>query len=297
MHWDGADWVIPPPPFHEIDPEWHDDTGNKTDPQRSARGNPVAGARDGDQPAEESIDRHAEVPFAESRVDEADRREAGGAGSQRRVHRDPPDPAEVHGREGRAGVEPVPAEPQDHAAEGADGEVVGREWTAAVPLERSAQAGPESDAAGQGDDSADGVHHGGAGEVTENRAAHEILEDAHGVAQPAARTPDPMAEDRVQEAGDGGAVEDVALESGTADHGPRRDGRGGVGEGELEQPEGHEGDPGGAVGLRRTMQEEVLVPDKPVAGAELESEADHEVEDTAEAGVEHALHEDVDGLS
>ena len=58
--------------------------------------------------------------------------------------------------------------------------------------------------------------------------------------QPAARTPDPVAEDRVDEAADADAVEQVALEAGAADHGARGDRRAGVGEGELEQEERHE---------------------------------------------------------
>ena len=58
--------------------------------------------------------------------------------------------------------------------------------------------------------------------------------------QPAVRTPDPVADDRVDEAGDADAVEDVAHEAGAADHGARGDGRAGVGEGELEEPERQE---------------------------------------------------------
>ena len=44
------------------------------------------------------------------------------------------------------------------------------------------------------------------------------------------------------------------------------------------------------------VQEEVLVADEAVAGAELEREADRPVEEPAQARVEHALHQDVDGL-
>ena len=93
-----------------------------------------------------------------------------------------------------------------------------------------------------------------------------------------------------------GAVEDVALEPGATDHGARRDGRRGVGEGELEQEEREERDLGGPVGRRHAVQEEVLVADQAVAVAELEGEAERPVEDPAQAGVEHALHQHVHGL-
>ena len=43
------------------------------------------------------------------------------------------------------------------------------------------------------------------------------------------------------------------------------------------------------------VQEEVLVADEPVAGAELEGEPDRPVQEAAEARVEDALHHDVDG--
>ena len=49
-----------------------------------------------------------------------------------------------------------------------------RSWpgghAAAVPLEPPAEAGAEDDGAGEGDHAADGVDHGGAGEVTEGRS-------------------------------------------------------------------------------------------------------------------------------
>src|SRR5205807_2974251 len=98
------------------------------------------------------------------------------------------------------------AEPQDHAADGADREVVRRQRTAAVPLEHSPDAGPEGDGAAQGDEPADGVHDSRAREVTEHGAAGPAVEPAHRVAQPATRTPDPVAEDRVDEARHHGAV-------------------------------------------------------------------------------------------
>ena len=174
-----------------------------------------------------------------------------------------------------------------------------RHWSAAVTLEPAAEARSECDGTGEGDHAADGVHDGRAGEVTEERAARaeRLEQEAGAVLQPAARSPDPVAEDRVDEAGNGDAVEDVALERRPADHGARRDGRRGVGECELEQPEREERDTRGPVGRRHAVQEEVLVPDEPVAVPELEREADRPVEETAQARVEHALQQHVDGLT
>jgi hypothetical protein len=108
-----------------------------------------------------------------------------------------------------------------------------------------------------------------------------------------------VADDRVDQARHGGAVEDVALEAGAADHGARRDGRGGVGEGELEQEEGEERhlrveQAAVVVGRRGAVQEEVLVADDAVAQTELEGEPDRPVQEAAEAGVEHALQQHVD---
>ena len=60
------------------------------------------------------------------------------------------------------------------------------------------------------------------------------------VAEPTARTPDPVAEDRVDEAGHEDAVDDVALEARAADHRARGDRRCRVGERELEQEEREE---------------------------------------------------------
>ena len=218
-----------------------------------------------DEAAEEAVDGHADVPLLRAGVDEEHRDQAAGAGRQRGVGGDPADALEVHGRQRRAGVEAVPAEPQDDAADGGDGQVVRRRRAAAVALELAAEARSEGDGAGEGDDAADGVHDGRAGEVTEDGAVgDDAVEPAHGVAEPAARAPDPVAEDRVDEAGHADAVEDVALEAGAADHGARGDRRRGVGEGELEQEEGQERHP---VSNGRRSRTSVIAVQEEVAGA------------------------------
>ena len=76
----------------------------------------------------------------------------------------------------------------------------------------------------------------------------EVAGAAHG-GQEAVRTPGPVADDRIDEAGDAELVEQIADEAGAADHGARGDRGAGIGEGELEEPEGQEGDAGGLIGV------------------------------------------------
>ena len=169
-------------------------------------------------------------------------------------------PSQVHRRERRARVEPVPAEPQDHTADGRDREVVRGQGTPTVPLELATEPRAQDDGACERDEATDGVHHGRAREVAEHGPAREAIEEAgcH-VAEPAARTPHPVTEDRVDEAGDADRVEQVALEPRASHHGARRDRRAGVGERELEQPERQERHSRRAVGGRGAVQEEVLL--------------------------------------
>src|SRR5438445_13672480 len=156
---------------------------------RAPRRHPVARAGDGDEASEETVDRDPQIPLLRSRVDEADGREPSGASGQRGVGRDPADVLPVHGRQRRARVEAVPAEPEDHATDGADGEVVGGQRATAVPLEDPPETGPKGDGAAKGDEPADGVHDGRTGEVAEHGVARPAEEPAPGVAQPAAWAP------------------------------------------------------------------------------------------------------------
>ena len=155
-----------------------------------------------------------------------------------------PMPCSVQRRQRAARVEAVPAEPQDQAADRAEDDVVRQHRAAAVALEDAAEARTEGDGAGQRDRAADGVHDGRAGEVVERHAIDR---------QPAVRTPGPVADDRVDEAGDADAVEDVADEAAAADHRARGDRRAGVGEGELEHPEREQRHAGGAVGVGQAL--------------------------------------------
>ena len=93
------------------------------------------------------------------------------------------------------------------------------------------------------------------------------------------------------------AVEQVADEAGAADHGARGDGGAGVGEGELEEPERQERDAGAFIGRRRALQEEPVLADEAVAVAEHEGKAEGVEQNAAEAGVDDAFHQYVDGFA
>ena len=89
-----------------------------------------------------------------------DRGQTAGARGERGVHRHATDAGVIHDRERRAGVEAVPAEPEDQAADDGDGEIVRKHRPAAVTLELATQPGPKHDGAGDRNPSADRVHDG-----------------------------------------------------------------------------------------------------------------------------------------
>src|SRR5579871_4025599 len=86
-------------------------------------------------------------------------RDKSGSGCRERgVGCDAADPLEVHGRQRRAGVEAVPAEPENHATDGCDRHVVTGRKAAAVTLELATNARPEGNRTGKGDETTDRVH-------------------------------------------------------------------------------------------------------------------------------------------
>ena len=168
--------------FDEVDAEDDDDAADEADDHRPERVDPVTRRGDGHEPAEEPVDRDAHVPFLGSRVDPGHRGQTSGSRGECGVGGHSADARGVDRRQRAAGVEPVPAEPQDHAADGGDRQVVARWQPAAVALELAAEAWAEHDRAGEGDHAAHRVHDGRAGEVT----------DEHAVARrSAASRPDP----------------------------------------------------------------------------------------------------------
>ena len=170
--------------------------------------------------------------------------------------------------------------------------------SAAVALEPAAQPRAEHDRARQRDEAADRVHHRRTREIVEARAhpRQEVSGAAHR-GQEAIRTPGPVADDRIDEAGDREAVEQIADETGAADHRAGSDRGAGIGEGELEEPERQERDARGFIRRRRAVQEEPVQPDEAVAMAEHERESEGVKEDAAKARVDNALHQHVDGFA
>ena len=105
--------------------------------------------------------------------------------------------------------------------------------------------------------------------------------EAHG-REPAVRTPGPVTNDRVDEAGDTDRVENVADEATAADHRARGDGGSGVSERVLEDPVGQQRNARRAVGLRQALQEEPVGADPGRTVLEHEREADRPEEDAAD---------------
>ena len=91
------------------------------------------------RPGQEAVDREAQIPLFRLRISVEHRRQPRGAGGQRGVGGNPPDSLKVHCRERAAGVEAVPAEPQDQAPNSGDHEIVRQHWAAAVALEAPSQ--------------------------------------------------------------------------------------------------------------------------------------------------------------
>src|ERR1700683_3353041 len=107
-------------------------------------------------------------------------------------------------------IKPAPPEPEDQPAGGADDQVVRLHRSAAVALEDASEPRSKRDCARQRDDSSDRVDDGGSREVVEvNRIQ---------IGQPSVRTPCPVSDDRIDEAGDADAIEQVADEIAAPDH-------------------------------------------------------------------------------
>src|SRR3954452_1994304 len=151
VHGDGTDRIVDAEVLDEIDADDDDHTGDQPDDHRAGGVHPVARRGDPDQAAEEAVDRDADVPLLEARIDVRHRREAARRRRQRGVGGDPADAERVDRRQRAARVEAVPAEPQDDATEGGDVEVVTGRHAAAVTLEPPTEARAEDDRTGQGD--------------------------------------------------------------------------------------------------------------------------------------------------
>ena len=115
--------------------------------------------------------------------------------------------------------------------------------------------------------------------------------------EPAVRSPRPVADDRIDKAGNTEAIQKVARESGTANHRARSNGRACIGECELENPDGKKRDPSTFISCGRPLQKEPVIADEAVAMAEHEGKADGIEQDAAKASINHAFHEHVHGFA
>src|SRR5919202_1458014 len=133
--------------------------------------------------------------------------------------------------------------------------------------------------------------------VVDDSRAGEVLHAKR--EQPAARVPDPVRGDRVED-GEDGAEGEVDPQLGPLGHGSPDDREGHAGEDDLEEVAGRAGD-GGEEAERRLADleegagggQEAVRPDEHVPVAEGEAEADGPVDERADAEDEHVLARDV----
>src|SRR5262249_52393058 len=142
-------------------------------------------------------------------------RDTAGARGERGIHGHATDTGRVHDRKGRARIKAVPAKPQDQTTDDGDREIMRQHRATTVALECATQAGTKADCACQGDPATDRVNDRRASEVVEvhAQAGEEVTFGAHGVEE-TVWTPDPVPEDRIDEAGDANRVDHVADEPG-----------------------------------------------------------------------------------
>src|SRR5438270_5783504 len=91
--------------------------------------------------------------------------------------------------------------------------------TTAIAFEFAAKPRAENDGTCQRDEPADGMNHGRSGEIMEAHAQRrkDVPRAAHS-REPAVRSPSPVSDYRIDEAGHSDAVKEVADEPGSTDH-------------------------------------------------------------------------------
>mmetsp|Transcript_13757 Transcript_13757/g.35109 ORF Transcript_13757/g.35109 Transcript_13757/m.35109 type:complete len:295 (+) Transcript_13757:562-1446(+) len=137
--------------------------------------------------------------------------------------------------EGGAGVEAVPAEPEDERAEGAEGGgVAGHGDGVALGVEAT-KTGPDDDGAHQAGKAADHVDDAAAGKVNHAGAEEKIIGLEGG--EPPLSRPDPVGDDGVDKGAEEEGVAEVGVERGALGDRAGHDGGGGGGEGPLEEKE------------------------------------------------------------
>src|SRR5581483_11669524 len=136
------------------------------------------------------------------------------------------------------------------------------------------------------------------GEVVEalSQSGKKVSSRSHSGEEPV-RTPRPVTDDWVNEAGHRDTIEKVADKSGATDHRAGSDRRAGVREGELEEPECQERHARRLVRCWSIFQEEPVISDESVPVAEHERGTERVKEESAQTGVDDALHQHVHGLA
>ncbi|CAL5031088.1 unnamed protein product [Urochloa decumbens] len=262
----------------------------------------AAPRRDCREPAEEPVADVRHVPVARLEALPEQRGERGDAAGERgghggAAHRRPL-PVDAPGRAVRledggegARVEAVPSEPQEESAEHDERRAVALERHGPARVVEAPDAWALDERAPEARHAADHVDDAGAGEVDDAGAEEER---SRGAARggPPVGGPEPVGHDGVHEPREERRVDEVGDELGPLGDGPRRDPRGGDGEGPLVEEE--------VVvepGPREVLEPEELLPDEAVGGrAEGEGEAEEVVEERARGGVQHVGQHDVHGV-
>ena len=190
--------------------------------------------------------------------------------------------------ERRARVEAEPAEPEDQRPEDGVRHVVAGDRVRAPVVAELADPRPEEQRAGKRGESA---------LVVDDRRAGEVLHADR--EEPAARVPDPVRDDRVEDREEG-AEDEVDPELRPLGHRAPDDRERDAGEDDLEQVAGRPGNRREERERRRAdrqervrRREEAARADEGVAVAERDPEADRPVDDRADAEDEHVLAGDV----
>ena len=280
---EGADRVVDLHLLDEVGHQNDEDTAGDADGERANRRHEGATGRDADEAGERAVQRIAQVPLAGASVHKEHRRQTAGRRAQRRVEHDQADQVTVTDRaQGRAGVETVPAEPQDHRAEGSVTHVM-RLGRAA---ENASGARPKHDRTDEGDHAAHRV---------DNRAAGEVVEAQR--AEPAA-APDPVNDNGVDENGDEGAIDQVADKIGALGHRAGGNGAGRGREGELEEEHRQRRDIECAKRLAHHVHaghEQRSAEQAAVARPERDTETNHPPHNSREASVDEVFEQRIHG--
>src|SRR6185437_5754027 len=298
MYGNRPDGIIDAQPFEKFHTEYDNHTSDTAKQDRAGGTHPIAWTRDSDQTSEKAVDGEAHIPLFASDVGVKHSREACSASSEGSVGSYTTNAFEIHRGKCASRIETIPAEPEQQAAASGNGEVVRHHGTAAVALELASQSRSENDRSGKSDETADRMNHGRAGEVvkTLSQSGKEVAGRSHG-GKESIRTPGPVADDWVNEAGNGNAIEKVADESRTADHRSGCNRRAGVCEGELEKPKCKKRHARRLVRRRSIFQEEPVIADESISVTEHECESKCVEQQPAKAGIYDAFHQHVHGLT